>query len=178
MKNYSTFKHPYVLIEDSKNKYQPFYKEYTKEIPHINYESPALCCPFSSARRSTKPRKRAVVKSGYCEVCFIKFDNYDEHIETKEHREYANDEAHYQKIDQFIDSIKSSFDYNIYRIPESPCDKLEAGLSKTMDLSTYGNDCNSSSLIRFSRDSSCIENEVIPFDTILYNIEKKLPKDK
>lgn len=51
MKGYTTFKFPYILVEDSKGKCRPIYKEYTKKEPRFRFDSPPVCCPFTSARR-------------------------------------------------------------------------------------------------------------------------------
>lgn len=178
MKNYTTFKHPYVLIEDTKSKYQPFYKEYQKDIPFINLSSPALCCPFSNARRATTlVKKKQLAKSGYCEICFMKFDNYDLHVNTNDHKEFSEDSYNYRKIDAFIETIRADTEEIYYKIPSSPCDKLEE-LLKHSDLTIRGNYYDSDSLIRLSKDSESVEYDIVTFDTILFNIDKKSRKDR
>lgn len=172
MKNYTTFKYPYVLIEDSKSKCQPIYKEYTKEVPSINLNSPALCCPFSNARRGDlKVKKKPQVKAGYCEICFMKFDNYESHIQTRDHREFSKDDKNYRKIDSLIESFIINPEYSTYSVPSSPCDRLERML-KSSEV-TCGNYYESDSVIRLSEETESIGPEVVPFDAILHNIGKR-----
>lgn len=177
MKTYVTFKYPYVLIEDTKGKYQPIYKEYSKDIPFINLDSPTLCCPFTTAKRSTKAKKMNPIKAGYCEICYTKFDDYKMHVLTKDHVEYAKNDANYRKIDAFIQEM--DVEQRVYSADfmNSPCDRLEIGFSQNNGM-VYSDECDPGSVIRFSRDTSDNQNEIVPFDIILNSIEKKFSQDK
>lgn len=78
---YHVFKHPYVLIEDSTGKYKPFHREYSRDsketmIPLINFEN-----------LSNPKRTRPVKKAGVCEICVMKYADYEEHIKTEKHTE-------------------------------------------------------------------------------------------
>lgn len=176
MKNYTTFKHPYVLIEDSKGKLQPIYKEYEKELPRINLDSPTLCCPFSNARRSSKPKKKPTIKPGYCEICYTKFEDYNLHVKSKEHREYAEDESNYRKIDAFIAEM-AEVDYECLRdAMNSPCDRLEAELALS-NVACYSNHSDTECFIRFSHSTTDADNDVVPFDLILEKIDKNVYRE-
>lgn len=172
MKNYITFKHPYVLVEDCKNKFQPFYKEYINQIPSFNYDSPSLCCPFSSARRSQRPKKRNIIKSGYCEICYSKYDVYDEHVMTREHVEYAEDDYNYRNIDLFIQDMLETKLYEYYSYMHSPCERLEEKFASSSQI-FYNNESGTGSLIRMSLDSSASSDDIVEFDMILNKIDKK-----
>lgn len=177
MKNYVTFTHPYVLVEDAKAKYQPVYKEYLKDIPSINLDSPTLCCPFSTLKRPSRPRKKAPVKSGYCEICYVKYADYDAHVSAQDHVEYAEDGRNYKKIDSFIAEMEdATYGYSL-SIAKSPCDRLEAEFSQGQAV-PLGMRCDSGSLIRLSRDSSDSETEAVSFDIILNTIEKRFSQEK
>jgi hypothetical protein len=105
MKNYQIFKRPYILIEDSRNKHQPFYKEYaTANPPKLHLDSTILCCPFQVNKRYKPSSKKRQSREGFCEVCYIKFTDYEEHILEFEHREFARDSSNYRKLDLFIAS--------------------------------------------------------------------------
>lgn len=178
MKNYTIFKNSYVLIEDFKNKMQPFYKEYTKEVPSINISSPLLCCPFSNARRPLNPKKKKnPVKAGYCEICYLKYDNYTLHVESKEHREYAEDDFNYRMIDIFIKEMLENELYSGYNFLQSPCEKLEAEFASNKQF-FYNNNSQSDSLIQLSLNSISDNREVVDFDIILNKIERKYSQDK
>lgn len=177
MKNYTTFKGPYVLIEDSKNKFQPIYKEYTRGVPSLSLDSPVLCCPFSTARRTTRPKKKCPIKAGYCEICYVKYENYSEHVNCKEHREYAEDDYNYRMIDVFIKDMLEHDLYGGHNVLHSPCEKLEAEFSSNKQI-FYNNDSGPDSLIRLSIGSAGNVDNVVDFDIILNKIDKKFPQGK
>lgn len=182
MKNYTTFKHPYLLIEDGKGKYQPIYKEFPKELPTINLSSPTLCCPFTTARRGQRPKKRAPhqKKPGYCEICYCRFSDYLAHVRTREHRDYAIEPENYARVDAFISelsrelAIASPCPYDELLL-RSPCDRLEAEFSQNPAL--FSTPQETESLLRFSEGPTDGSNNV-PFDIILNNIEKKYSQEK
>ncbi|CAD26653.1 hypothetical protein [Encephalitozoon cuniculi GB-M1] len=126
MKNYKVFKKPYILIEDCKNKYQPFYKEYANsEAPKLHLDSPTLCCPFQATKKYKQSGKRRHTREGFCEVCYVRFSNYEEHIKEFEHREFAKDNSNYKKLDTFISTsaFESASPPEEYT-PQSPTLKL------------------------------------------------------
>lgn len=176
MKNYTTFKSPYVLIEDLKSKFQPIYKEYAKETPSLNLESPVLCCPFSNARRISRPKKKCP-KTGYCEICYVKYDNYSEHINCKEHKEYAEDDYNYRAIDVFIKDMLERDLYGSHNVIHSPCERLEAEFSNNKQV-LYNNDSETDSLIRLSIGSAGNVDNVVELDVILNKIDRKFPQYK
>lgn len=177
MKSYITFKHPYVLIEDTKGRYQAIYKEYTKEIPQIYLDSPALCCPFTPARRTTKPKKQEKAKSGFCEVCYLKFDNYRIHVETKSHLAYARHPANYRVIDAFIESMQGYTSLHDDPIASSPCDHMAIEFSQC-NIPFESGVYNSESLIRLSKNTSEDEQGVVQFETILTQISRNYSQGK
>lgn len=170
MKNYTIFTSPYILIEDAKGKYQPVYKEYTKEIPSINLDSPVLCCPFSNARRSNKPKKKNPVKPGYCEICYLRYEDYLMHVNSKEHREYAEDDYNYRAIDLFIKDLLEQEIFGSSEYLHSPCEKLEAKYSS--QPIHYNSDSQPGSLIRMSMGSCDSNDEIVEFDVILRKINQ------
>lgn len=172
MKNYTTFKSPYILIEDSKARFQPIYKEYANEIPSINLESPILCCPFSNARRSNKPKKKNNVKSGYCEICYMRYEDYAVHVESKDHREYAEDDYNYREIDIFIKEFIEQELYGMQGYINSPCEQLEAKYAGRQ-LIHYSSDGDFGSLIRVSIGSCDDQENIVDFDVILDKISQK-----
>lgn len=102
------------------NQYQPFYKEYEKEkIPSLYLKSPILCCPFLKNKRFKSSTKTKVKKSGFCENCYVKYVNYDEHVKERSHREFALNDKNYQEIDAIVDSFVETFDPDLY-CPVSP----------------------------------------------------------
>lgn len=177
MKNYITFKNPYILVEDCKNKFQPFYKEYSQQLPNFNLDSPSLCCPFSTARRSQKPKKKNPIISGFCEMCYMRFDDYEEHVLTKEHMDFAHDDYNYRHIDLFIQDFLEKELYESCKYMNSPCERLEEKFASSSQV-YYNNESGTGSVIVMSFDSSATSNEVVEFDLILNKIDKKYPSLK
>lgn len=172
MKNYTTFKYPYLLIEDAKGKCQPIYKEYTKEIPSFRLDSPPLCCPFTNARRSTGAKRKPFAKSGFCEICYVKFEDYDEHVTGTEHREFGDDDYNYRSIDVFIKDMLEQELFGGSNYTNSPCEKLEAKYSAFKQVYFSPSDENDN-LIRISKGSTDNYDETVDFEIILSKINKK-----
>ncbi|KAI5169977.1 hypothetical protein PAEPH01_1143 [Pancytospora epiphaga] len=180
MKAYVTFKNPYVLIEDTKGKYRPSYKEYPKELPFINLKSPTLCCPFSRlVRPHQRPKKQTAIKSGYCEVCFMKYEDYHEHIISKGHIVQAGDSFNYRRIDEFIRELNAEDEGETYYGPliESPCDRLEKIYAESNKYN-YIATSDSESFIRFSKVSSTNGDRVLAFDAVIDNLGRKHSQNK
>lgn len=125
MKNYKVFKKPYILIEDIKGKFQPFYKEYVNsDAPRLHLDSPTLCCPFQASKRYKQSGKRRHTREGFCEVCYVRFSNYDDHVKEFEHREFAKDSTNYKKLDMFISTSVFESSAPEECVPQSPTFKL------------------------------------------------------
>lgn len=107
MKKYIIFKNPYILIEDVRKRYLPFFKEYAEKMPKFSFDSPVLGCPFIGNKKLRFSKKNEN-KPGVCEICYKKYDNYEEHIILPEHREYAADDRNYREVDLLIGEIASS----------------------------------------------------------------------
>lgn len=134
MGSYRTFKSPYVQIEDCSGRMQPIFKEYAKRTPEINYTSEIASCPFLPTRKAvTQSQKAKKVKSKVkcCEVCCVKYTDYEEHCRTSKHVLYAIDNTNYAEIDTLIKTMPGS---TFSQIPESPCKSLETIFS-TLSLS-------------------------------------------
>ncbi|KAI8806728.1 hypothetical protein BJ742DRAFT_815102 [Cladochytrium replicatum] len=53
--------------------------------------------------KEAKPVGKAFYKrSGYCENCGVRYDEFIKHIKSKEHRDFANCDSHFADIDDFI----------------------------------------------------------------------------
>ncbi|AFM98354.1 putative DNA replication protein kinase [Encephalitozoon hellem ATCC 50504] len=178
MKSYKVFKKPYILIEDTKNKYQPFYKEYANsDAPKLHLDSPTLCCPFQAAKKYKQSGKRRHTREGFCEVCYVRFSNYEEHIKEFEHREFARDNSNYKKLDVFIstsafENTGPSEEY----VPQSPTFKLTPASSERKYNGTCLNDNEKcSQTLHFSLVSTegCLGQDAMLFDHFIAEIFDK-----
>lgn len=68
-----------------------------------------------TAKRSTRlnanvdptDTKKVVVdiKAGYCENCKEKFEDFDAHLRTRQHRNYAKDEKNFHELDELLEEL-------------------------------------------------------------------------
>ncbi|KAL6122594.1 hypothetical protein NUSPORA_00362 [Nucleospora cyclopteri] len=164
MRNYKTFKHPYVLVEDKRGKYQSLYKEYLKKPPTLYLTAESIGCPFLPQIRpkskSTQKSKKNKIKQKYCEICLIKYEDYQAHVSATAHSNFGKDNNNYIEIDKFIEEIKT-VQFSQRQIPLSPCSRLTTLYAKSI----FNSSCNS--CLRLSKESSFInETEEIIEDVI------------
>lgn len=100
---YYVFKHPYILVEDEAGKHRPFYKEYDGSSKNTVIPELSLAPP---QRRAEEPKPRSDKKAGVCEMCIVRYSDYEEHISEKKHLTIAKEVANYAEIDQIIDFLK------------------------------------------------------------------------
>ncbi|KAI5181943.1 hypothetical protein NEOKW01_2093 [Nematocida sp. AWRm80] len=99
---YHIFSHPYILIEDESGKHRPFYKEYSGEtkdsvVPKVLLE------PVLNEKKKTSDNKSRVGKrSGVCELCVVRYSDYDSHIQDKMHIITSKAVVNYTEIDSII----------------------------------------------------------------------------
>lgn len=177
MKNYQVFKKPYILIEDCKNKHQPFYKEYSSYVPRLHLDSPALCCPFQVNKKYKPSGRRRHAKEGFCEVCYVRFSNYEEHIKDFEHREFAKDSNNYKRLDMFISSsMPEKTEEAEDEMPQSPTFKMTPVSSgKGFMAFDCGDHEKYGQTLHFSRVDTSDEvcQEIVPFDHFIMEILNK-----
>lgn len=134
MRKYIIFSKPYILIEDARGRHQPFFKEYESDkIPQLNMQSPALCCPFLKNKRFKTSTKRKERKGGFCEVCYQKYVNYEQHVKERSHREFALDPKNYKEIDEIIESFATASVENELYYPVSPLLRKSGSLPVSFD---------------------------------------------
>ncbi|KHN69787.1 putative DNA replication protein kinase [Ordospora colligata OC4] len=178
MKGYKVFKKPYVLIEDIQNKHQPFYKEYTNGgAPKLHLDSPALCCPYQTSKRYKQPGKRRQTREGFCEVCYVKFSNYEEHVKEFEHRVFAKDNTNYRKLDMFISTtVFEKIDPSENCIPQSPTFKLtpiSSGRSHIGLRRSEDEKCAQTLHFSLASTEGDIGQEAIPFEHFIAEVFDK-----
>ncbi|EQB61721.1 protein kinase [Vairimorpha apis BRL 01] len=170
MKNYKIFKDKYVLIEDLKNTHQPFFKEYTKP-PELSLTNAPLCCPFQKGK-VFRTNKKNGPKSGFCEVCYVKYNDYNLHVREYEHREFAKDQSNYIKIDEFI-SNTSFHDYDeIIKYVEFSSSPLQKITRSTMVYDYKNNYDKVLNISRISTGNSEQENQTTNIKKYLNSILK------
>ncbi|KAI5147980.1 hypothetical protein ENBRE01_0040 [Enteropsectra breve] len=174
MRTYTTFKHPYILVEDAKAKMRPIFREYAKTTPKINTDSQQFVSPFYHANMTKKVQKKPQNNKAYCDICHTNYMDYETHVNGVFHREYTSNPSNYKIIDAFICRFKNEHrNSESMRLLNSPCDVLERGIKKLMN--TWGSmKENSSSILRISQESSIEQNQLFSVDEILENIDLKM----
>lgn len=132
--HYHVFRYPYIIVEDLHEVHQPFHKEYAPSsssskgtktalssttTPVLYWNVPPGHCPFlpppPSQSKSTLQRKdrkaqkiqaSKMPKPGYCECCFRKYSDLDDHVRSSFHKSFAADEGNFQKLDQMLSTLK------------------------------------------------------------------------
>lgn len=99
---YHVFKHPYILIEDATGKHRPFHKEYSRESKETMI--PELILTQQEQIKKTKPNK----KTGVCELCVVKYSDYESHIRTAKHSQVEGNISHsYAEIDRLSEILRA-----------------------------------------------------------------------
>lgn len=58
-------------------------------------------------------QKKRDLKPGYCENCADKFDDFDEHILTRKHRKFAENEKNWAQLDDLLSQLKRHPKYQL-----------------------------------------------------------------
>ena len=102
---------PFIKVEDLSGKYRPDVKEFTR-YPSLNLDSPQGCCPFEKNdplpfENKKKKYKGEQASGSYCECCKVAFfTSLDQHLQSKEHLEFASNNSNYANLDAYIKSKK------------------------------------------------------------------------
>ncbi|KAI1416369.1 Dfp1/Him1, central region-domain-containing protein [Hypoxylon sp. FL1857] len=60
--------------------------------------------PRAGKREAAAPKKE--LKPGYCENCAEKYDDFDEHIVSKKHRKFADDDGNWVDLDDLLSQLQ------------------------------------------------------------------------
>ncbi|KAK2836861.1 hypothetical protein FQN49_006648 [Arthroderma sp. PD_2] len=77
---------------------------------HNRRTSDAAPKKYSGLRKQQAGKKKDS-KPGYCENCREKFEDFEDHIETRKHRKFAMNDANFHQIDAFIADLPSNSRY-------------------------------------------------------------------
>ncbi|NXW61183.1 DBF4A protein, partial [Eurystomus gularis] len=124
-------KNPFVKVEDSSRQYRPFYLQ-LPSFPALNYGVPKPYSPFEvdkkhpSGQKQTQSKQRNKINSdkdggtpiqlpqkdkkkrGYCECCGKKYEDLQTHLESEQHRSFAQS-TQYQVVDDIISKFVYEF---------------------------------------------------------------------
>ncbi|XP_072710423.1 protein DBF4 homolog A isoform X1 [Ciconia boyciana] len=130
-KSRSRLKNPFVKVEDRSHQYRPFYLQLSS-FPVLNYCVPKPYSPFEvdkkhpSGQKQTQSKQRNKINSdkdcgtpvqlpqkdkkkrGYCECCGKKYEDLQTHLESEQHRNFAQS-TQYQVVDDIISKFVYEF---------------------------------------------------------------------
>ncbi|XP_064300744.1 protein DBF4 homolog A isoform X1 [Phalacrocorax carbo] len=127
----SRLKNPFVKVEDRSRQYRPFYLQ-LPSFPVLNYCVPKPYSPFEvdkkypSGQKQAQSKQRNKINSdkdcgtpvqlpqkdkkkrGYCECCGKKYEDLETHLESEQHRTFAQS-TEYQVVDDIISKFVYEF---------------------------------------------------------------------
>ncbi|XP_074756327.1 protein DBF4 homolog A isoform X1 [Athene noctua] len=131
-KSRSRLKYPFVKVEDQSRNYRPFYLQ-LPSFPVLNYCVPKPCSPFEVDKKHPSGQKQTQSKQsrnkinsdkdcetpvqlpqkdkkkrGYCECCGKKYEDLQTHLESEQHRNFAQS-TQYQVVDDIISKFVYDF---------------------------------------------------------------------
>ncbi|KAJ3440964.1 protein dbf4 [Anaeramoeba flamelloides] len=118
----------YIRIEDKQSDYRPI----KKRFPQNKIKTTSFFLQQRSSRRlynlgqvigepgqerklrqkrrlKHKKRRRKIKGSGYCENCKVKYSNFENHCQSKEHQRFCKNSKSFEKADNFIEKIENMF---------------------------------------------------------------------
>ncbi|KAM6282331.1 LOW QUALITY PROTEIN: protein DBF4 homolog A [Porphyrio hochstetteri] len=130
-KSRSKLKNPFLKVEDRSHSYRPFYLQ-LPSFPVLNYCVPRPYSPFEvdkkqvSGQKQTQSKQRNKINSdkdcgtsvqppqkdkkkrGYCECCGKKYEDLQTHLESEQHRNFAQS-MQYKVVDDIISKLLYEF---------------------------------------------------------------------
>ncbi|XP_007482511.2 protein DBF4 homolog B [Monodelphis domestica] len=116
---------PFLKIEDSSRKFQPFYHQF-RCFPDLNFLGSKGTSPFETLRISLHKRKTKDLegdelspqstactvprrKKGYCECCQEDYQELNVHLQSDQHRGFATEASNYMAVDQIASQLSNNF---------------------------------------------------------------------
>ncbi|KAI1387645.1 Dfp1/Him1, central region-domain-containing protein [Hypoxylon trugodes] len=75
-------------------------------------------------KREAAPPKKTELKPGYCENCAEKYADFDEHIVSKKHRKFADDDENWVDLDDLLSQLERKVKHKYAAWPSSPSEWL------------------------------------------------------
>lgn len=116
-------KAPFIKVEDHSRRHSPIFKEFDS-WPKIDFDSPAVWKGGYSRQLKNGRRQGRGEMRKFCECCQCYYTDLNSHLESKEHRSFAQNDKNYEAIDKLIkrghsldefveDTIKRRTDENV-----------------------------------------------------------------
>ena len=103
-----SLKPPFIKVEDHSGRYRPLFKEFDV-WPSFDFESSTDYDVGGNRKEKNHTRKQEIVR--FCECCECHFTNFDEHLQSKQHRSFAENDQNYESLDKVIKRGPSLDDY-------------------------------------------------------------------
>jgi len=100
-----TFTHglraPFIKVEDHSRRHSPIFKEFDS-WPSIDLDSPTVWKGGNRKQlKNGRKQERGEIRK-FCECCQCYYTDLNSHLESKEHRSFAQNDKNYEAIDKLI----------------------------------------------------------------------------
>ena len=105
-----SLKPPFIKVEDHSRNYMPLVKEFDV-WPSFDFDSSTE----DNGKEGGRQRKNYLAKNvimSFCECCEIHFTNLEDHLKSKQHREFAENDKNYESLDKLIKKGPSLEDFS------------------------------------------------------------------
>ncbi|XP_078519717.1 protein DBF4 homolog A [Lissotriton helveticus] len=145
-------KKPFVKVEDRSRHYRPFYLQLSS-FPVVNYSVEKTCSPFDVEKKISTTQKQAQAtlrnktnteresetqalpnfkerkKKGYCECCLKKYEDLQSHVESEEHRTFAESDQY-----QVVDDVIFKFPYDFVECRNDKIKRMKCSTSTNIPI--------------------------------------------
>ena len=92
---------PFIKVEDHSRRHSPTFKEFDS-WPSIDFDSPTVWKGGNRRQleNSVKQERGAIRK--FCECCQCYYTDLNSHLESKEHKAFAQNDKNYEAVDKLI----------------------------------------------------------------------------
>lgn len=90
---------PFIKVEDHSGQYRPIFKEFDV-WPTIDIDSPTVWKGGNSRHLKNSGKQGEIER--FCECCQCHYTNLNSHLESKEHKSFAENDKNYEAIDKLI----------------------------------------------------------------------------
>ena len=99
---------PFIKVEDHSRRHRPVFKEFDS-WPSIDLDSPTVW--KGGKRRESGHKQEWGEIRQFCECCQCYYTDLNSHLESKEHRSFAQNDKNYEAIDKLIKRGRSLSDF-------------------------------------------------------------------
>ena len=101
---------PFIKVEDHSRRHSPIFKEFDS-WPSIDLDSPTVWKGGNMRQLESGSKQESRKIRKFCECCQCYYTDLNSHLESKEHRSFAQNDKNYEAIDKLIKRGRSLNDF-------------------------------------------------------------------